>query len=179
MDNNELRTQEYIALRREVDGQQWRSFITVVIGLLGMPALGYFLLAAASRVWLILPLLVLVLIMQYLVQQNEMMRVGRYIRERLEGDGQYGLGWETWLESKNEYRRMEVQFSRWFVLVFFVYFALALGIALYRLITEAAADPSGTHWKIAYGAIAAYVIMTVWAVGTVVSHWRTSVSTTV
>ena len=84
MDAHELRKQEYIALRKEVDGQQWRSFITVIIGLLGMPTLGYFLLGADNQVWLILPLLVLVLIMLYLVQQNEMMRVGRYIRERLE-----------------------------------------------------------------------------------------------
>ena len=178
MDINELRKQEYIALRKEVDGQQWRSFLTVIIGLLGMPTLGYFLLGAQTQVWLILPLLVLVLIMLYLVQQNEMMRVGRYIRERLEPEGD-GLGWETWLESRTEYRRMETQFSRWFIIIFFTYFALALGIAIYRLYIAASEDPSGMNWRYFYGAMGAYGITTLFAIMTVMAHWRTAVSTQV
>lgn len=178
MDQIEFRKEQFVALRREVEGQQWRSFLTVIIGLMGLPALSYFLLEAASRMWLVLPLLVLVLIMLYIMQQSEMMRAGRYIREQLEHGGELGLGWETWLESKPEFRAMESRFSGCFIVIFFLYYALAVGVALYRLILEAADDPSGTYWMYVYGALSGYAVLTVWALMTVLSHWRSAVGTT-
>ena len=55
MTREDYLTHQFVTLRREIEGQQIRVFWIIMIGLLGMPAVGYFLLAATTPVWLVLP----------------------------------------------------------------------------------------------------------------------------
>ena len=84
MTREDYLTHQFMTLRREIEGQQIRVFWIIMIGLLGMPAVGYFLLSATTPIWLVLPFFVLVLIILYLAEQNHMVRAGRYIREYIE-----------------------------------------------------------------------------------------------
>lgn len=177
MNQNEFVMQQYASLRREIEGQQSRLFWIVVIGLLGLPLLSYFLLSADNRSWVILPFFVLVLIILFLAQQSQMMRAGRYIREFLEERAGFSPCWETWLESRPELRLMDRHFSASFVVIFFAYFFLSIGVALHRLWIEAARDASGTHWYYFYGAAVAYGITTIWGLATLVQHWKSSMGT--
>jgi len=177
MDHNEFITQQFIALRREIEGRQARLFWIVVIGLLGLPFLSCFVLGANSRSWIILPFFVQALIILFLAQQSQMMRAGRYIREFLERDVDFSPGWETWLESRSELRLMDRHFSACFIVIFFVYYFLSIALALHRLWMDAAKDPSGTYWCCLFGAAGVYTITTIWGFATLLCHWKSSTST--
>ncbi len=177
MDRNAFVMQEFISLRREIEGQQMRLFWIVVIGLLGLPLLSYFLISASSRTGIILPFFVLVLIVLFLTQQSQMMRAGRYIREFVEKDVDFMPGWESWLESRPELRLMDRHFSACFIVIFFAYYFLSIALALHLLWSEAAADASGTYQYYFYGAAGAYAITTIWALATLLQHWKLAMST--
>ena len=106
-----------------------------------------------------------------------MMRAGRYIREHIENATAHELGWEEWLESRTELRLFDKHSSACFMIIFFAYYFLAIGLAMHRLIVEAADDPSGIYWYGAYGAAAVYLIATVWGFGTLFHYWKSSMST--
>jgi hypothetical protein len=125
----------------------------------------------------VLPFLVLIIIVLYLAELNAMMRAGRYIREHIETRVAGAPGWEGWLESRGEFRLMEKHFSACFILVFFAYYFLAIGIAIMRLMQDAADDPSGMYQYLLYGGIVAYAVGGLWAVSTLLHHWRSSLST--
>lgn len=177
MKREDYLTHQLAALRREIEGHQARLFWVVIIGLLGMPALGYLLLTAATPIWATLPLFLLVLIVLYLAEQSHMMRAGRYIREYIESGGDFTPGWEQWLESRGELRVMDRHFSACFVVLFFAYYFLAVAISLHRLIVDALEDRSGLYWWWVYAAGAVYAIATIWGVATLFQHWRSSMST--
>ncbi len=177
MDHNDFITQQFISLRREIEGQQARLFWIVVIGFLGLPFLSYLLLGANNRNWIILPFFVLVLIVLFLAQQSQMMRAGRYIREFLERNVDFSPGWETWLESRPELRLMDRHFSACFIVIFFVYYFLSIALALDRLWMEAAEDTSGTYWYYFFGAAGVYIITTAWGFAALFHHWKSSTST--
>ena len=177
MQRDDFRREQYASLRREIESQQTRLYWTVVIGLLGVPAITHMVWDASTLVWPVLPLLVLVLIVMFLALQNQMMRVGRFIREHLESEVPAGDGWEGWLESKPQLRLMDKHFSACFIIIFFLYYFLALGFASYRLWLQALEDPSGNYFYFLYGAIACYTIATIWAIATLLMHWRESTST--
>jgi hypothetical protein len=178
MDNKDFLHDQLVFLRNEILARQARVFWTVIIGLLGMPALTYLAVGADMLVWLALPFLVLVVIILFLSEQNAIMRAGRYIREHIEIQMGQSMGWEAWLESHAEFRLMEKNFIGSFIVIFFLYYFLSIGMALYRLSVEATADPSGqyVHWL--YGAVFAYGLGGVWALSNLIQHWRSSVSTT-
>jgi hypothetical protein len=165
-------------LRSEILARQARVFWTVVIGLLGMPALTYLAVGRDIMIWLALPFLILVVIILFLAEQNAMMRVGRYIREYIEREVDMPMGWETWLESRGQYRLMEKSFIGSFIIIFFLYYFLSISMALYRLWVEASADPSGQYILWLYGAVFAYGLGGFWALANLIHHWRSSVSTT-
>lgn len=169
--------QQFTALRQEIMARQMRMFWIAVMGLLGLPMLTYF---AATGTWIVLllvPYFVLVLIIMFVAEHNEMMRAGRYIREHIEPSVGYSPGWEKWLESNPQFRILERQFFACFIIVFFVYYFIAIGLAIQHLWGEAESDPSGLYWYWVYGAISTYTIGAIWAVSTLVQHWRFSVST--
>lgn len=177
MDSKDFVIQQYTSLRREIEGQQARLFWTVIIGLLGLPALSFFTLSASTRIWAILPFFVLVLIILFLAQQSQMMRAGRYIREYVEKHVDFSPGWESWIESRPELRLMDRHFSGCFIVIFFLYYFLSVSLALQRLSLEAAEDPSRLSSLVFYGAIAVYAITTIWGFTTLLHHWKSSMST--
>ena len=177
MNPQDYLSQQFATLRREIEGQQARLFWIVVIGLLGMPSLSYFLLSANTRIWMLLPFLLLVLILLYLSEQNHIMRAGRYIREHIESHTELAPGWEAWLESRAEFRLMDKHFFACFIILFFLYYFLSVAFSLNRLVLEAFEDPSGMYWWWVYGAAAIYAIATIWGIATLLQHWRSSVST--
>lgn len=177
MDKSEFLKEQFLMLRREIESRQLRLFWTVVIGLLGMPTLTYLAKDADTLAWLAIPFLMLVVIVLFLAEQNAMMRCGRFIREKVEGSPDLAPGWESWLESRREYRLMERNFVGCFIVIFFLYYFLAIGMALYRLWAEVSADPSGQFRYWLYGALVAYAIGAFWAVLNLVHHWRFSVGT--
>lgn len=179
MDQNDFRTLQFTSLRREIDSLQTRGFWVVFVGLLGTPPLSHFLLNASTPVWLTLPFFLLGLIVLFLAQQHHMMRAGRYIRENIEKATVSEIGWEEWLESRPELRLFDRHSSACFMIIFFAYYFLAIGLAMHRLVIEAADDPSGIYMYGVYGAAIVYLIATIWAFGTLFHYWKSSMSTTI
>ncbi len=65
-----------------------------------------------------------------------------------------------------------------FVLVFFVYYFMSIGFAVENLMSQAADDPDNRKrqwWMIA--AIVTYGIGAVWALSTLLHHWRSATGT--
>jgi hypothetical protein len=180
MDKNEFIAQQFATLRHEIEGQQVRAFWIVVIGLLGIPALSYFLLRSESQIWMALPFFLLVLIVLFLAQQNHMMRAGRYIREFIEPNVNFSPGWEEWIESRPELRVMDKQFSSCFVVMFFLYYFLLIAYALNQLAQKAVQEGRGWEgWSVFFGAVVVYGIATIWGISTLFQHWRSAWSTKV
>ena len=178
MDKKDYLIQQFATLRREIEDQQRRVFWIVVMGLLGVPVLTYFLLTANTPIWMTLPLLLLVLIVLFLAQQNNMMRAGRYIREHIESQVDYTPGWESWIESRPELRVMDKQFAASLIILFFLFYFLLIGLALHDLAVKAFQDASGGEWLWFGGAAAVYGIATLFGLATLIHHWRSSVGTT-
>ena len=177
MDQNDFRSLQFQSLRREIESLQTRGFWVVFVGLLGTPALSLFLLNASTPVWLALPFFVLGLIVLFLAQQHHMMRAGRFIRENIEKATASEVGWEEWLESRPELRVFDRHSSACFMIIFFAYYFFAIGLAMRRLVVEAASDPSGIYWYGVYGAAIVYLIATIWGFSTLFHHWKSSMST--
>lgn len=176
---------EFIALREEIKATKARLFWIVVMGLFGVPLLAY----VASRgdmasqghmfVWLLLPYSVLVLILMFLAEQSSMMRAGRYIREKIESNAEHLVGWEAWVESLPQFRYMDKHYVACFVIVFFAYYFMTIGVALRIILAKEAADMTGSgfYWYWLYGAVVTYAIGAIWAVSTLRHHWKATVST--
>ena len=177
MDKREYLSQQFVTLRREIEGHQTRAFWTVVMGLLGIPAISYFLISADIPVWMAMPFFMLVLMVLFLAQQSFMMRAGRYIREYIETQIEYAPGWESWIESRPVYRVMDRQFAGSLLVLFFLFYFLLIGLALNRLFASALRDPAISGWMVFWGAAVVYGIATLFALATLLHHWRTSVST--
>ncbi|MBK9127554.1 MAG: hypothetical protein IPM13_07105 [Phycisphaerales bacterium] len=176
MTREEYLSNLFATLRREIEGQQKRIFWIIIIGLLGMPALGYVLLSETTHMWLVLPFFLLVQILLYLAEQNHMIRCGRYIREYIEPEVGFKPAWEAWLSEHAELRLVDKHFSSCFIVLFFLYYFVAIVFALQRLIDAAQASPSGSGWYWVAAASIAYGIMTLWGVATLLRHWRSLVA---
>ncbi|HRX83884.1 MAG TPA: hypothetical protein P5572_02570 [Phycisphaerae bacterium] len=168
---------EFLTLREEIKASRSRLFWIVTMGLFGVPVLSYLAYDAARLVWLLVPYSVLLLIVMFVLEQSNMMRAGRYIRERVEQGVFKVEGWEAWLESSMRTRLIEKQFVACFVVIFFVYYVITIAMAVQRLLDHAEADPSGQYWYWLSGAAVTYAIGAVWALATLVHHWRDTVST--
>lgn len=178
MDAKNFAAEEFKSLREEIRSRQMRAFWTVVIGLLGVPALTYVAGTANMQLWLALPFFVLVIIVLFLSEQNAMMRAGRYIREILEAHTGFTPGWEAWLESGREHRLMEKHFFACFISVFFLYYFASIAMAMSRLWVMAMGEETGGYWTWFYGAAGAYAVATLWGLATLMQHWKSSTSTT-
>lgn len=179
MNADEFQRDEFLTLRDEIKSTKARLFWIVTIGLVGVPLLTYLGSRADLYVRMLLPYSVLVLIVLFLAEQSSMMRAGRYIRERIEKEGNRPAGWESWIESRSEFRLADRHFLACTLIVFFVYYFVTIGMAMDMLLREESRDMFGRikYWYWFYGALATYAIGTIWVVLTLIHHWRSSVST--
>ncbi len=177
MEDNQFLRDQFASIRREIEGLQVRLFWTVIIGLLGVPTMTYVTWDTDALVWLVLPFFMLVLIMLFLAQHHQMVRAGRFMREEIEPRLSNTPSWETWLESKPEFRLLDRHFFACFTIIFFVYYAVSMATSIERLWGLAAAERSGLMWSFVYSAVATYIIATIWAIITLLQHWRSSVGT--
>lgn len=167
---------QFRTLRDEIKAIKMRSFWIVVLGLFGVPMLTYFASQAERYVALLVPYFVLVVVILFLAEQNALMRAGRYIREHIEPAAGQIKGWEAWLESRNDLRLMDRHFFACFIIVFFVYYFMTIGMVMQSMYAELDRSPAGPAWF--YGAAVTYAVGAVWMVSTLLHHWKSCVGTT-
>jgi hypothetical protein len=179
MESQPTMRDEFLSLREEIKATKARLFWILAIALVGVPVLAYLASFAEFYVWLLLPYSVLLLIVAFLAEQGSMMRAGRYVRERLEGWGDEAPQWEHWLESRPQFRYTDRHYVACFLVVFFLYYFLLVGIVINLILKKQAADMSisSIYWYWFYGALVTYAIGAIWALATLFSHWKTMVST--
>lgn len=177
MEENQFLRDQYATIRREIEGIQSRLFWTVIIGILGVPTINYLTWDTDVMIWLVQPFFMLVLIVLFLAEHHQMMRAGRFMREEIEPRLRETPSWESWLESKPEFRLLDRHFFGCFTLIFFLYYAISMGTAIERLWIKATSDESGLFWSFFYAGLVAYFIATVWVIVTLIQHWRSSVGT--
>jgi hypothetical protein len=170
---------EFLTLREEIRSTRSRLFVILMVGLIGVPLLTYVAAQAEFYVWLLLPYSVLLLIVVFLAEQSSMMRAGRYIRENIEGPGSDGPRWETWIESRPQFRLVDRHYVACFLIVFFLYYFMTVGLVINLILNKEAKDMTGaqTYWYWFYGALVTYAVGAIWAIATLVTHWRSTVST--
>jgi hypothetical protein len=156
MDRNEFLTQHFRTLREEIKAIKARSFWIVAMGLFGIPVIMFMAQDSSKFVSIPVPYLVLVIIIMFLAEQNALMRAGRFIRLRIEPHVEDTIGWEEWLESRGDLRLMDRHFFACFILVFFLYYFMAIGNALQTLYSGPVADDRDKLWL--YGAVVTYGI---------------------
>lgn len=132
MDKSEFLLQQFLTVREEVKETKDRMFKIMGFGLVVVPASDF--VAQSSKIGTItlsLPILVLVVALMYLSENNALMRCGKYIRTVLEPQMSEAMGWESWLEVKENYgaRDVDKNLARAFYLLFFVYFVGAVFLA--------------------------------------------------
>ena len=177
MDTTEFLKEQFLTLRSEIKTTKARLFWIVLAGLFGVPVLSYLATDADALVWLLVPYFVLVLIVMFLNEQNTMMRAGQYIREQVEKNVGHSPGWEAWIESRSELRLMDRHFFACFIIIFFAYYFVSIGMAMQRFLGHAPGDQFGQYWYLPYGAAATYAIGGIWVISILIHHWRSSVST--
>jgi hypothetical protein len=175
MDKDQFLMHQFTTLRQEIAATKTRLFWIVVLGLFGVPMLAYFAQSAQRYVALLVPYLVLAVIIMFLAEQNALMRAGRYIRQHIEPHIGHDPAWETWLESRMDLRLMDRHFSACFVIVFFVYYATTIGVAIRDLWSDMTSDPAGLWWM--YAVPITYLIGAIWALSTLLHHWRSATRT--
>ncbi len=176
MEKLDLVREQYRALRTEVDLIKGRLFITVCLGLVIVPVLTYLAELPDTRfVGPLLPFVILVLTMLFLAEEQALMRCGRYIRERLEPLIEAGAGWEAWLESQPELRAMDKCLFGAFVITFFVFYFMSVGMAIEALWTSDTGGMSGEYKAVAGSVV--YGIGAVWMIITLLHHWRSCTAT--
>jgi len=178
METKGLVRDEFNTLRNEIKATRARLFWIMGMGVFGIPILTYAASHVGDSVMLLVPFSVLVLIVGYLDEWSNMIRAARYIRESLESNPDLALGWETWLESRGELRSMEKHYTACFIVILFVYYFMIVGTTMNQLFGDARYDPSGTttYWIFGVGLI--YLIGAIWAVSTLLRHWKTALTTT-
>ncbi len=175
MDKNEFLIQTFITLREEIKATKARLFWIVAMGLFGMPLVTYAAQNANKFVSLLVPYLVLVLIIMFLSEQNALMRAGRYVREEIEPQLSENGCWESWLESREQLRLLDRHFFACFVLVFFIYYFMAIGNAMQHLADDNIGPLGNRSWVI--GISVSYGIGALWALATLLHHWRSCTRT--
>ena len=175
MDKTELLSKTFDTLREEIKTTKARLFWIVAMGLFGVPLLSKFAEGADKFVVLLIPYLVFALIVMFLSEQNALMRAGRYIRQVIEPTVEQTVGWERWLESRADLRLLDKHFFACFTLVFFLYYFMSVGNAIQPLLTEMERSTSAYWWLI--GAAVTYTIGAIWALSTLLHHWRSCTGT--
>src|SRR5262249_39467035 len=136
MSAEEFMKQQYLTLRDEIRASKSRIFILVVMGTILIPAVGFAAQEyAATYASASMPFVILILMICFLMEQNCIVRAGRYLKEHVEPHINGITTWETWLESNHALRETDRFFFGSFLLVFFIFYAVGAGMAI-----EAMAD---------------------------------------
>ncbi|MCK4658590.1 MAG: hypothetical protein KAV82_03625 [Phycisphaerae bacterium] len=177
MDNNDILMQQFLTLRDEIKATKARIFWVVSLGLFGVPIITYFAESLDNPQFLptMIPYVVIVLIVKFISEQNALMRAGQYIRRNIEPKTEGSLGWEAWLEGQGHLRVLDKHFFAVFILVFFVYYFMSIGYAVQVLWSDEALEPGHIWWTIA--AIVTYGIGGIWALSTLLHHWKSVTGT--
>lgn len=130
---DELLIQQYISLREEIRETKDRTFKIAAIALFIFPAGEHVArVLGAKLLLLILPILVISVALLYLAENHALMRCGRYIRQGIEREMQGIIGWERWLETRDECKPRSVDryvaYSIYIVLG--VYYVAAVFVAV-------------------------------------------------
>jgi hypothetical protein len=170
---------EFRSLREEIRSTKARLFRLIIIGSLGVPLLTFLASRADFFVSLLLPYSVLLLIVVFLSEQNSMMRAGRYIRECIESGDADSPRWENWIESRPQFRLADRHYVACFLIVFFLYYFMTVGVVINLILNKEAKDMSGgaTYWYWFFAALVTYLIGAIWAIVTLLHHWRATIST--
>ncbi len=170
MSREEFMKQQYLTLRDEIRTSKARIFALLVIGTLLIPAVGYFaresvgMYASAS-----MPFVIIIMMIAFLMEQNSIIRAGRYLKLHVEPHIDGIVTWEEWLESNSRLRDTDRYFFGSFLLVFFLFYAIGAGAAVQGL-----AEQWPEHYW--YGA-AAYGVGGLWFVIVLIGHWHSCTST--
>lgn len=175
MESDAYLLHQFNTIRDEIHAVKARSFWIVALGLFGVPILTFFAEYTEKFVSLLIPYVVLVTIILFVAEQSALMRCGRYIREVIEPNVKPFVGWEAWLESRHDLRLMDRHFFACFIIVFFVYYFMTIGIAMQTLWGELAQSASSQYWV--FGAMVTYAIGAIWAIVTLLHHWRSATGT--
>lgn len=175
MESDAFLLHQFNTIREEIHAVKARSFWIVALGLFGVPLITFLACYTDKFVSLLIPYVVLVTIILFVAEQSALMRCGRYIRQVIEPKFSELQGWESWLESRHELRLMDRHFFACFIIVFFVYYFITIGVAMQTLWAAMEETVSGKYWV--FGAMASYAIGAVWAVTTLLHHWRSATGT--
>lgn len=174
MEGDNLKLAYFDTLREEIKETKARIFRIIMVTILGFSAYMFFATSANLHAIAVAPFAILVLMVLYLTEQNELMRAARYILEKVEASEEH---WERWVAS-HQLRGPERWFFAFFVIVFLVFYATALSVAMHAILTRPPDDTTfdKVYWN--FAAPIAYGVGTLWALAALGFFWRSSTSTT-
>jgi hypothetical protein len=179
---------EYKALRKEIDRAESELFKLMTGGAAIVP-LAQGLSASLERglgfITLVLPLIIIVIVTQFIERNNSIMRCGQYIKDILEEKfKEYGvIGWEHWLEqgTRGSRRQPEKYIIRAFLFLFFVYYIVSIFLIIDFVATASVVQEFFTTISmrndIAVGVVAAfYILLGLWAANLIRLNTRSGTS---
>ncbi len=131
MDDNEFLKQQFIALRAEIQASKSRALWIVMVGIFLVVAAAY-LSTVKPRIFAsaAIPFSLLMLILAYTVEQNGIIRAGRYIRDHIEPAFKNEKGWEDWLSSNTAFREVDRYFFFGFIVIFLAFYSISCTVSL-------------------------------------------------
>ncbi|HPF39971.1 MAG TPA: hypothetical protein P5081_23995 [Phycisphaerae bacterium] len=179
MPQDEFMKQQYLTLRDEIRSSKSRVFFILVLGTLFIPVAAFVAkeygnaFAAAS-----IPFILLVLMIAFIMEQNSIVRAGRYLKEHVEPHIDGIVTWENWLESNKKLRDTDRYFFGSFLLVLLVFYAIGSGIAIEAIATFAEMNSWFGAYNIWISAVG-YAVGGLWFLVVWLGHWRMCTRTTV
>jgi hypothetical protein len=134
MTEGEFVKQEFITLRAEIQASKSRAFWILVVSTLLVITAAH-LAAVEPKIFAnaVIPLIFIVLILAFAMEQNAIIRAGRYIREHIEPGSNSVVGWESWLETNRAFREVDRFFFGGFILIFLAFFVVSCTLSLNQL----------------------------------------------
>jgi hypothetical protein len=124
---------EFVTLRKEIEEANTRAFQLMLGGVTVIPGIQYLAKSfELDAITLGLPMLVLVIALLFLAQNLTIMRAGQYIREQIEPFVQDVVGWEAWLEKKEQSQSRRVYdklVTYSFYLLYLMYYCFSIYLA--------------------------------------------------
>lgn len=173
MNDSDFLKHQFITLREEIRESKARIFKLVVLGALFVPAAGY----AADRLQLFLasaaiPFVLVLLMLDFISEQNAIIRAGRYLKEHIEPKVAGVTGWEKWLESNHKLRSVDRYFFGSFLLMFFIFYGIASTAAIQSLSVRFSDD----EMQFTLSCVA-YCLGGLWVLFVWLRHWHSCTTT--
>ncbi|MHC5111560.1 MAG: hypothetical protein ACYTHJ_16970 [Planctomycetota bacterium] len=176
MESQDFMREQYRSLRREIKETKSRVFKVIYLGALFMPGLTFLAEVPGARmVGLLVPFVVMMFTILFIANEQNLMRCGRFIRERLEPQFDDCPGWETWLETQPNLRVLDRCLVSCFVITFFVFYGVSAALAIETLWTTVDVQIAPEYMAIAGGTV--YGVGALWMLFTILHHWRSATST--